>query len=195
MGGNPVFKVLLVFKKVQYLKKIFEPKMRTKLSNRFKCFERNTPEHDDILREIGRTSPPLCSSPKTETKTKKSKIRKTPSTKSSDSPLMSLSYEKQLRQFKDSIDTSNKSSPENVPSDKLMPSSSGIPGVGGSPPPPPIPPVAAVVSAPEITSTNDPPSLFSQQMTSAQQLWYQTQLLHYQTQQMWQRWNSQSHPP
>ncbi len=110
--------------------KIFEPKTGIKLNNRFKCFERNTPEHDDILRETERTSPPLCGSPKAEKKIGKSKIRKTLS--------------------------SNEPPPENVPSDKSMSSSSGITGVGGSPPPPPIPSVAAVVSTPETTSTDDP---------------------------------------
>ncbi len=111
----------------------------------------------------------LCSPPKTETKLKKSKIPKTSSTKSSDSPLMSespthksqsdRSYETQLRQLKASIKTNNKPSPENVHFEMPTTSSSGIPGVGGSPPH--IPPVAAVVSAPEKMTFTDPFSEYS----------------------------------
>ncbi len=143
--GGPSFK--LPAKGRASKPKIFKPKTWTKLTNRFKCIEENTPEHDDISRETGRKSPLLGSPPKTELKSKKSKIPKTPSTKSSDSPSMSLSYETQLHQFKDSINTSNKLSPEYVPSDMLTMSPSGIPGVGGSPSPPPIPSVAAAASA------------------------------------------------
>ncbi len=58
-----------------------------------------------------------------------------------------LSYETQLRQFKDSIKTSNNSLPENVPNDIPTTSYSGILGVGDSPPP--VPPVT-VVAKPEI---------------------------------------------
>ncbi|MCP3662455.1 MAG: hypothetical protein GY696_08180 [Gammaproteobacteria bacterium] len=58
-----------------------------------------------------------------------------------------LSYETQLRQFKDSIKTSNKTSPECVPNDIPTTSYSGILGVGDSPPP--VPPVT-VVATPKI---------------------------------------------
>ncbi len=43
--------------------KIIEPMTQTKLANRFKYFEENTPENDDILRETGRKSP-SCVVPK-----------------------------------------------------------------------------------------------------------------------------------
>ncbi len=63
-SGGPSFKIPT--KGRARKPKIIEPKTWTKLTNRFKCFEENTPECDDILRETSRKSPPLFCSPKTE---------------------------------------------------------------------------------------------------------------------------------
>ncbi|MCP3668013.1 MAG: hypothetical protein GY696_36915 [Gammaproteobacteria bacterium] len=169
--------------------RIFKPKSQAKQSNRFKCFEEKNLENGENLGETGRKSPRIgvgggwLGKGKSHQKFASSKVKSPPE----------LSYETQLCQFKNSIDTSSKPSPENVSSDKLMMSSSGIPGVGGSPPSPTIPLVTPVVSAPEIMSTTDPISLFTQ---LDQQMNYKAQQLYYAVQHMQQTsLKLQSYPP